>query len=67
MTTTAVTEIGNCDMCHAQAKLQEAMACIEEIPDFDIALFDDPITRAIEWLEIAFSTLTHYPHDEATR
>lgn len=56
-----------CDMCHAQAKLQEAMDAIEAIPDFDIALFDDPITRAFEALEIAFSTLTHYPHDEATR
>jgi hypothetical protein len=55
-----------CDMCHAQAKLQEAMACIEAIPDFDIALFDEPITRAFEALEIAFSTLNHYPHEEAS-
>ncbi len=37
---------------------------IEAIPDFDIAMFDDPITNAFEWLEIAFSTLTHYPHDK---
>ena len=57
----------SCDMCYAQAKLREAMAIIEAIPDFDIALIDDPITTAIEWLEIAFSTLTHYPHEEATR
>ena len=53
-----------CDLCHAQAKLQEAMACIEAIPDFDIALFDDPITTAFQWLEIAFGMLDHYPHDE---
>jgi hypothetical protein len=56
----------SCDMCYAQARLQEAMACIEAIPDFDIALFDDPITTAFEWLEIAFSTLAH-PHEEASR
>jgi hypothetical protein len=56
----------SCDMCYAQARLQEAMACIEAIPDFDIALFDDPITRAFERLEIAFSTLAH-PHEEASR
>ena len=54
----------HCDMCHAQQKLRDAMANIEDIPDFDIALFDDPITRAFEWLEIAFSMLTHYPHHE---
>ena len=55
----------HCDMCHAQSKLREAMECIDAIPDFDIAMFDDPITRAYEWLEIAYSTLTHYPHEQA--
>jgi hypothetical protein len=53
-------------MCHAQAKLREAMDSIDAIPDFDIALFDDPITTAFEALEIALSTLTHYPHEERT-
>ena len=55
----------HCDMCHAQAKLQEAMDIVEAIPDFDISLFDEPILRAFEALEIAYSTLAHYPHEEA--
>ena len=59
-------ETENCDMCYAQKRLQDAMNNIEAIPDFDIALFDDPITRAFEWLEIAFSTLMH-EHQEASR
>jgi len=54
----------DCDMCYAQKHLQDAMNNIEAIPDFNIALFDEPITRAFEALEIAFSTLDHYPHDE---
>ena len=57
----------SCDMCAAQAKLQEALDIVETIPDFDIALFDDPITRAYEALEIAYSTLAHNPHEEARR
>ena len=55
----------HCDMCNAQAKIQDALDIVETIPDFDIPLFDKPILRAFEALEIAFSALTHYPHEEA--
>lgn len=56
---TTQQKIENCDMCYAQKRLQDAMNSIEAIPDFDIEGFDDPITTAFEWLEIAFSTLDH--------
>ena len=49
----------DCDMCYAQKRLQDAMNNIEAIPDFDITYFDEPITKAFEWLEIALSTLYH--------
>jgi hypothetical protein len=53
-----------CDMCYAQKRLQDAMNSIEAIPDFDIALFEEQITRAYVAMEISFRTLAHYPHDE---
>jgi hypothetical protein len=56
----------HCDMCHAQSKLQEAMNCIEDIPAFDVAMFDESILLAFEALEIAYSTLAHYTHEERT-
>lgn len=59
-----MTTTETCDLCYAQKRLKDAMANVEAIPDFDIVLFDEPITRAFEALEIAFGTLEHYPHDE---
>lgn len=54
----------SCDLCQAELRLLKAMACIDEIPDFNIAMFDDAITAPYEALQVAISTLTHYPHDE---
>ena len=54
----------SCDLCQAELRLLKAMDSIDEIPDFDIAMFDDAITAAYEALQVALTTLTHYPHDE---
>jgi hypothetical protein len=58
----AQAEIANgteCDLCHARRQLNAAMEKVEAIPDFDVAMFDEPILTAYYALDAACSALLH--------
>jgi hypothetical protein len=58
-----VTGDPDCDLCYARAAMKRVMEIIEEIPDFNIAYFDDPITACYSAADNAYGLLRHYAHD----
>jgi len=50
-----------CDFCHARMMLSMIMFIVENcIPEFDVDLYDDPITAVFNAADDAISTLECY-------